>query len=460
MSAPRKLNITIAPRPHFRSYLQRTERFACIVAHRRAGKTYACIQDLLARALTHKRPGPALRYGYIAPTRDQAKDIVWGYLVAFCEAIPGVIFNKADLSLTLPNAATIRLYSGDSYDRMRGLYFDGVVIDEPADIDPEAWPFVVRPCLSDYKGWATFIGTPKGQDAFYDIWKDSTGREDWFSLVLRASDSGIIPAGELVSLQEGMPSYAYRQEYECDFTAPIPGAIYAEAMDRARESRRIWDFPVDPNSLVHTVWDLGAPMQTVVWYFQIVGSYARFIDVDFEIPPEDGGSIIPRVASMKRKGYAYGSHFFPHDAQQTERTGRTLASEFAAAWLKQGLEMTTRADELRANMRFVPRTHDIWVGINHAVQLFPLLQFCEPKCSIALSVLSRYRSRTEGVGVASHKEPIHDRSSHVADALRVFAEAQLCGMITFKVAASLTPEWEYPNRRQARKGMMKARVGG
>lgn len=453
MSKPQQITLTIVPRPHFREYLTRSQRFACIVAHRRAGKTYACIQDLLARALTHKRPGPALRYGYIAPTRDQAKDIVWGYLTAFCEKIPQVVFNKADLSLTLPNGAMIRLYSGDSYDRMRGLYFDGVVIDEPADIDPEAWPFVVRPCLSDYAGWATFIGTPKGQDAFYDIWKDSVGQAEWFSLVLRATDSGIIPAAELVSLRAGMPDYAYRQEYECDFTAPIPGAIYAAVMDKAREENRIGVMQPDPNYLVHTLWDLGAPRQTVCWYFQILGRTARFVDVDMD----SDETILQRVGRMRNNGYLYGSHFFPHDALQTERSGKTLASEFAAAWLSQNVETVTKADEHRANMKFIPRTHDIWVGINRAIQLFPVMEFREPQCSEALALLGRYRTRPDREGANATREPIHDRSSHVADPIRYFAEAELAGMIPFK-APTPQPEWTY--MREKRKGIKAVRVGG
>ncbi len=455
MSAP-VIEIEIVPRPHFRPYLLRSERFACIVAHRRAGKTFACIQDLLARALTHKRSGPPLRYAYIAPTRDQAKDIVWGYLVNFCEKIPGVTFNKADLSLTLPNQASIRLYSGDSYDRMRGLYFDGVVIDEPADIDPEAWTFVVRPCLSDYQGWATFIGTPKGQDAFYEIWKESAGKPEWFSLVLRASDSGIIPALELKSLRAEMPDYAYRQEYECDFTAPIPGAIYAAALDLAREEHRIAEMPVDPNSLVHTVWDLGAPQQTVCWYFQIVGMFARFIDVDMDTDE----TIIQRVARMRGNGYLYGSHYFPHDALQTERSGRTLATEFAAAWLKQNVETTMAIDQVRANMKIIPRTHDIWVGINRANQLFPLLQFREPQCSAALALLGRYRRRPDKDGSNTISEPIHDRSSHIADPIRYFAEAELAGMIAFKSAGGVKPDWEYMREGKKRRGAMAQRVGG
>src|SRR5690606_9479873 len=106
-----RLEIELIPRAQFRPYLLRSERWACMVVHRRGGKTFCCIQDLLSRALTHKRPGPPLRYAYIAPTRDQAKDIAWGYLKRFCGEIPGTRPNEADLQITLPNNSSIRLYS-------------------------------------------------------------------------------------------------------------------------------------------------------------------------------------------------------------------------------------------------------------------------------------------------------------------------------------------------------------
>jgi phage terminase large subunit len=87
-----------------------------------------------------------------------------------------------------PNGARVRLYGADNYDRMRGLYNDGVTIDEPAQMDPRAWPEVIRPTLSDYNGWGTFIGTPKGRDWFYKIDRDETGAElpGWFRAVLKA----------------------------------------------------------------------------------------------------------------------------------------------------------------------------------------------------------------------------------------------------------------------------------
>ena len=108
------LNIDIVPRPQLAGYLTRSQRWAVMVLHRRAGKSFVCIQDLIAKVFTHKRSGPPLRYAYQAPTREQAKDIAWKYLVQFTSQIPGVVVNKADLQITFHNGATIRLYSGEA----------------------------------------------------------------------------------------------------------------------------------------------------------------------------------------------------------------------------------------------------------------------------------------------------------------------------------------------------------
>ena len=271
------IELHLEPRRAFLPYLRRLRRFACLVCHRRAGKTFSCLQDILARALTHSRPGPPLRYGYIAPTRGQAKDIAWGYLQDFVRDLPGVQVNQAELWIKLHNGAQIRLYSGDSYDRMRGLYFDGVVVDEPADIPESAWTEVIRPCLSDYGGWATFIGTPKGKNAFYRRWLEALGNPaEWLALMLKASESGILPEDELASLRKG-DELAYRQEYECDFTAPIPGAIYGRHLDEARARGQVCEMPVAGDCLVNTSWDLGSPAHTAVWYWQVVGREIRII---------------------------------------------------------------------------------------------------------------------------------------------------------------------------------------
>ena len=131
--------VVIKPRRQFRSYLERKNRWAALVCHRRAGKTVACIQDLILKAQNDTRVTPPRRYAYIAPTRDQAKDVAWAMLKRYVEPYPDVRVNEADLTVTFVNGASIRLYSGENYDRMRGLYFDHVILDEFGDLDPQAW---------------------------------------------------------------------------------------------------------------------------------------------------------------------------------------------------------------------------------------------------------------------------------------------------------------------------------
>ena len=154
-------------RPQFVPFHQRAQRWACIVAHRRAGKTVACIMDLVDAALRCRKTNA--RFAYIAPHYNQAKDVAWTYLKQYTAPLPHVTINESELRIDLPaNGARLRLYGADNYDRMRGVYFDGVILDEYADMDPRAWSEVVRPALSDRKGWATFIGTPKGKNAFQE----------------------------------------------------------------------------------------------------------------------------------------------------------------------------------------------------------------------------------------------------------------------------------------------------
>jgi len=424
------IEIHIQPRDAFLPYLKRQKRFACLVCHRRAGKTYSCLQDILARALTHRRSGPPLRYGYIAPTRDQAKDIAWSYLQKFTAAIPGTKVNQQELSLVLPNEAQIRLYSGDSYDRMRGLYFDGVVIDEPADIDGSAWPMVIRPCLSDYQGWATFIGTPKGKNAFYSRYTEALENADeWFSLLLRASESGIIPGDELASLRAGMPEHAFKQEYECDFSVAIPGAIYAAAIEKARQEGRIGRVPL-ADVPVHTSWDLGSPANTSVWYWQVVGREIRVIDCD--VGDLGANTLNERVAHMQRKGYPYGLHFLPHDAGRREYTGKTFADELSATGIGQ--------------VRVLPVTTDVWLGINALIGMFPTLVFRTPETEIGVDALGSYHTKEVDRGKRIASTPVHDFSSHTADALRYMAEAIHAGLVK---APGVTGRVETPRRRGA-----------
>ncbi|UQZ90847.1 hypothetical protein C4J81_17180 [Deltaproteobacteria bacterium Smac51] len=200
-------------------------RFGVIVAHRRAGKTEAVCLRLLMAAMEKDRVHPSPLFAYVAPFLNQAKAVAWDRLKFYSRpltALPGFKINESELSITMWNGATIRIFGADYPDRLRGLGFDGVVMDEVAQMRPDTWSAVVRPALSDRLGWAVFIGTPKGQNLFYDLYhgarRGSLG-DDWCAASFRADQTGVLPEDELVKTRTEMGEDLYRQEYLCDFTA-------------------------------------------------------------------------------------------------------------------------------------------------------------------------------------------------------------------------------------------------
>ena len=165
-----------APRPLQAKLHRQLKRFNVLVAHRRFGKTVFCINELIAKAAANNRT--EARYGYVAPLLTQAKDVAWAYLKRFTAPIPGVNVSETELWVDLPNGARIRLYGADNADRLRGLYFDGVVLDEYAQMHPRVWSEVIRPALADREGWAIFIGTPMGRNGFCDLYESARSGQD------------------------------------------------------------------------------------------------------------------------------------------------------------------------------------------------------------------------------------------------------------------------------------------
>jgi phage terminase large subunit len=418
------LSIEIIPRAPFRAYLARTQRWAIMVVHRRGGKTFACVQDLFAKAMTYKRKGPPLAYAYVAPTKDQAKKIIWGYVVRSFGAVPGVILNRAELLVTLPNKATLQLYSGEEYERMRGLYFDGVVIDEYADIDPNAWPAVIRATLSDYEGWATFIGTPKGRNAYYKAWVHALKNpETWFSLMLKSSESGFIAPDEIADIKTTTPDPIFQQEYECDFSIGRPGAIYVRALDDALQKGRISDNVLHFDQVpVYTTFDVGAALNQRVWIWQLVGDRINFLE------SLSGGEDIETPADwadvLRNKGYAYGSHFIPHDA--AAENGGLWQSALGTAGLSHVVP--------------VPRQIWVWDGINSALGNLPRCYFAATGCRSGLEALEAYHSRQERDGATIKDQPVHDWSSHFADAFSLAHQAISRGMVLDRSATPRRPK--------------------
>ena len=247
------VTIDYLPRQQVREYHERTERYACIVAHRRFGKTVAAVNDLIRDCVTIKRDN--VRVAYIAPFYRQAKAIAWDYAKEFTAPIPGVVVNESELRIDFPNGARLRLFGADNYDAMRGLYFDAVVLDEPADFPVSAWPTVIRPALADRKGKATFIGTPKGKNDFWETYNRARKEAGWFCALFKASETGLIDQEELDEARAVMGEDRYQLEFECSFEAAIQGSYYGDEMRKMQDDGRIASVPYEPNLPVVTAWD-------------------------------------------------------------------------------------------------------------------------------------------------------------------------------------------------------------
>ena len=181
-------------RPLFLPLHERSTRWSIGVCHRRAGKTVSHINELVIGATKCQLPNP--RFAYIAPHLNQAKDIAWSYLKHYASfASPRV--NESELWVELPGGKRIRIYGADNPDRLRGIYLDGVVLDEFGDMDPVIWTQVLRPALSDRQGWACFIGTPKGKNGFHRLWTDAEADPAWFGLSVVDVDGGTHAAGDV-----------------------------------------------------------------------------------------------------------------------------------------------------------------------------------------------------------------------------------------------------------------------
>ena len=169
--------------------------------------------------------------------------MAWSYLTHYgrsliCEA------NVAELRITLVTGASIRIHGADNPDRLRGAYLDGVILDEFADMRPGVWGEVIRPMLADRQGWATFIGTPKGRNSFYELLAEAERRPaEWYTDRLKASETGILPQDELDLARKDMTPEQYDQEFECSFDAAIRGAYFAKELADAEEQGRITDVP-------------------------------------------------------------------------------------------------------------------------------------------------------------------------------------------------------------------------
>jgi phage terminase large subunit len=412
--------IDYRPRDQIRAFHNRKERFAIIVAHRRFGKTVAAINDLIRSCFEIDRPN--VRVAYIAPYLSQAKAVAWDYALEFTRDIPEIKVNHSELRIDFLNGARFRLFGADNYNAMRGLYFDAVVLDEMADFPASAWSNVIRPALADRRGSATFISTPKGKNEFWELWHEAQDDPNWFTAMLKASDTSILDQEELDEARRTMGDDRYEQEFECSFEAAIRGAYYAQEMKDAGNDGRITRVPYDPALGVITAWDLGIGDSTSIWFAQVLSTgETRIIDYY-----ESSGVGLDHYAKvLSEKGYHYEQHILPHDVQVKELgTGKSRLETLDALGIR--------------NIEIAPKL-SVDDGIQAARTLIARCWFDEENCGRGIEALRQYRREFDEKMKTWRGRPLHDWTSHGADAFRYLA-----------VGYRSQSDWGEPIRRNLR----------
>lgn len=394
------------------------KRFAVVVAHRRFGKTVAALNHLIREAVLNTKETP--RYAYIAPTYGQAKRVAWDYLVKYTDPLGGTN-NISELRVDFWGRR-IQLYGSDNPDSLRGQFFDGVIIDEVGDQNPKIWTDIVRPALTDRKGWCLFIGTPKGHNHFKEL-RDRAEKEDgWGLLEFKASETGVVDDTELKAAKNEMGEDKYRQEFECSFDAAVEGSYFGQILNELEAKKHMQEIPREELSRTFTAWDLGMGDSTSIWVAQLVGTEVRLLDY-YE---NHGVGLDHYVKWIRDNDYEKAEHILPHDVRVRE--------------LGTGKSRMEMLEEAGLEIKIAPRM-SLDDGIQAVRRLLPRCWFNVPKVQIGLNCLRNYRRDYDEKRKIFYERPLHDWSSHGSDSFRYLALGLDEGNSSWSKPINKAPSW-------------------
>ena len=374
---------------------------------RRSGKDIVAFNYMLRCAI--KTVGV---YFYIFPTYSQARKVIFDSITSegkrFSDFIPPELLssiNSSQLKYTLINGSIMQLIGSDNIDAIVGTNPRGCVFSEYALQDPRAYQFI-RPALTYNDGWALFISTPRGHNAFYELYQIAlNNKNDFYVDKLTTHDTQHISRREIereVSSGELSPDQA-AQEYDTSFDCGIQGSYYAKYIDKMRLNSQIGIVPYETGFKVHTAWDIGNDATSII-FFQTCGqSLVRIIDC-YE-NHNVGLEHYVKVINQKPWAGMYGKHFGPHDLRVKE-------------WANSmGQTRVEKARNLGVNFTIVPNL-SIEDGIECVRSCLSKIWINEQNAKPLLRSLENYRKEYDEKRKIYKDNPLHDQFSHYADAMR------------------------------------------
>lgn len=409
-------------------YLRSGGKRAAVCWHRRFGKDDVSLHFTAIAA--HERVGS---YWHLLPEQAQARKAIWTQVNPHTgqrridEAFPVALrrrTNDQEMFIEFLNGSTWQIAGSDNYNSLVGSSPCGIVFSEYALANPASWAYL-RPILRENGGWAIFISTPRGKNHFYHMVELAKTEPGWFTETLTVEATQAIDplalAADLRELQaEHGETYGrsiWMQENYCSFDAAIPGAFYADSLDRLQLHGQIVEFEHNPAQPVFTAWDLGRTDDTAIWFYQFRGQEIDVIDYwakngcEIHHPAHPESSLVHILLDKATQfGYRYAQHWLPHDARPRRlgMGGKSILQQFHDARLRHPTLGT---------FAIVPKL-DIQEGIQAARKTFQHVRFHQTRCALGLQALRHYHRTWDAEKKMYQDHPVHDWSSHGADAWR------------------------------------------
>lgn len=411
--------------PFFEAMEVQRKKRAILLYHRRAGKTLTllnwAIGEMIAKPIT---------IAHVFPTHVLAKEIVWNGLDnngrKYIDYFPEEYIkdkNEQETSIEFKNGSRYVLLGSDKYNVKtgtpgnRGMNAHIIIMDEYAVQDPRAWDEVFEPIIIGNKGTAVFAYTPMGSNHGEKLYEGHKNDPKWFVQRLTIDDTKDEEGNPIVSTEEimdmrkhGKLEATIQQEYYCSFNGGIGGAYYTKQIEQAKKDKRIgYSVPYDSHAVVHTAWDIGISDYTSIWFIQKIGKEFHIID----FYQNNGEPTAHYVKILKEKEYLYGTHYMPHDADATELTSGKSHKLICEELLLKPIEI-------------VERTTNIQQDIEACRGIFNQLWFDKEKTNeFGMSALEAYKQKWNSKKLMFEDSPLHDWTSHAADAFRTFVMSDL-----------------------------------
>lgn len=351
---------------------------------------------------------------YIFPTQGAAREGIWsGQTIDgrnFLDFIPPHLIakkNEARMEVTFTNGSRLCLKGSTNFDTLRGSNPYVCIFSEYAYQDERVYKLFLRPVMAANQGVCIFISTPFGKNHFFELYEIAKNTpETWYTELLTAEDTGHVDMNEVRrDVQLGFISEDQMlQEFYCSFDRGVQGSIFGKLLHKLKLEDRLGFVPYEEGHLVHTAWDLGWDDECAIVMFQVIGQMVRIIDCySNRLKPLEHYAQV-----LRDKGYLYGKHFLPHDAEQHS--------------LNDGNTRTQKLYDLGFNCEVLPRKF-IADRLEDGRCIFARLWIDEQRCEPLLKSLENYRREWDDRLQKYKDNPIHDNWSHFADAFTYMAAA-------------------------------------